>query len=283
MNGALDAHAVAGKRRARRPAASSSCTSSGSSRATTTSPTPPPRAPRRRRRVEHACPCGSRRRHGAPNARGSRLRPRATGTGPNFTPPPLCAPAPRLRSAAITSARIATAISAGDCAPMARPIGAWMRGKRGLVDAERRAAARAAWHGSSGCRARRHRSSRRASAATSAPSSIFGIVGERGERRERIEPDLRDRVVRPFGEERHVGEALRRGEGRARIDDGHVEAGDLRHRRQRLADVDGADDDEPRRRQVDGEERGSPSPRRPCPTRPERKRAASSSRSGSPA
>jgi energy-coupling factor transporter ATP-binding protein EcfA2 len=33
------------------------------------------------------------------------------------------------RSSAMISARIATAISAGECAPMARPIGAWMRAR----------------------------------------------------------------------------------------------------------------------------------------------------------
>ena len=43
-------------------------------------------------------------------------------------------------------------------------------------------------------------------------------------------------------------------EGRARIDDGDVVAEELRHRRQRLADMHRAGDDEPRRRHVHGEE-----------------------------
>ena len=50
------------------------------------------------------------------------------------------------------------------------------------------------------------------------------------------------------------GKALRAGKRRARIDDGHVIAEQLRHRRQRLADVHRADDDELRRRHVHGEE-----------------------------
>ena len=44
------------------------------------------------------------------------------------------------------------------------------------------------------------------------------------------------------------------GEGGARIDDGHVVAEQLGDRRQRLADVHRAGDDEPRRRHVHGEE-----------------------------
>ena len=45
-----------------------------------------------------------------------------------------------------------------------------------------------------------------------------------------------------------IGKPVRRGEGRARIDDLHVEAGDLGHRRQRLADMDRADRDQARLR-----------------------------------
>ena len=118
----------------------------------------------------------------------------------------------------------------------------------------RRGAARAGGHGSSGCRARRHRSSRPSSAAISAPSSIFGSWVSAATAVNSSSPTRADRIVRPLGEERHVGKSLRRREGRARIDDRDVEAGDLRHRRQRLADMDGADHDQPRRRQLDGEE-----------------------------
>ena len=82
-------------------------------------------------------------------------------------------------------------------------------------------------------------------------------MGERGERREGVERTRLQRLLRPFGEKLDVGKALGRGEGGARIDDRHVEAGEPRHRRERLADVDRADDDEPRRRHLHGEERAA--------------------------
>ena len=48
------------------------------------------------------------------------------------------------------------------------------------------------------------------------------------------------------------------GKGGARIDDGHVVAEQLGDRRERLADMHGAGDDELRRRNVDGEEDPAP-------------------------
>ncbi len=82
----------------------------------------------------------------------------------------------------------------------------------------------------------------------------LGIVGERDERGVVVDADRRQRHVRPFGDHLHVGKPLDAGEGRARIDDGDVIAEQLPHRRQRLADVHRAGDDELRRRHVHGEE-----------------------------
>ena len=133
----------------------------------------------------------------------------------------------RARSAAMISASTATAISAGDAAPMSRPIGARMRASAGVGDARRAQPLDAPAHGSSGCRARRRRSSRRASAASERRVVDLRIVGERGERR--VGDRARSaraprRAIRRSA--RRVGKALRRREGGARIDDRHVEAGD---------------------------------------------------------
>ncbi len=50
------------------------------------------------------------------------------------------------------------------------------------------------------------------------------IVGERDEGGVAVDAERRQRHVRPFGDHLHVGKALGRGEGGARIDDGHVVA-----------------------------------------------------------
>ena len=52
----------------------------------------------------------------------------------------------------------------------------------------------------------------------------LGIMRERGERGVAVERPRLQHVLRPFGMERHVGKAVRRGEGRARIDDLDVES-----------------------------------------------------------
>ena len=77
---------------------------------------------------------------------------------------------------------------------------------------------------------------------------------ERDERGVTIDIERRQRLVRPFGDHLHVGKALGRSKRRARIDDGDVVAEQFSDRRQRLADMHGAGDDELRRRHVDGEE-----------------------------
>src|SRR5262245_40259182 len=82
----------------------------------------------------------------------------------------------------------------------------------------------------------------------------LGIVGECHEGGVAIDAERRQRGVRPLGDHLHVGEALRAGERRARIDDGDVVADHARDRRQRLADMDRAGDDQTRRRHVHGEE-----------------------------
>ena len=82
-------------------------------------------------------------------------------------------------------------------------------------------------------------------------------MGQGRHRGEAVEPDSRHGGVRPFGQQGDVGEALGRGEGGAGIDDGDVEAGDPRHRGQRLADVHGADHHQAHGRHLDGQEQGS--------------------------
>jgi hypothetical protein len=79
------------------------------------------------------------------------------------------------------------------------------------------------------------------------------VVGQRDEGGVAVDAERRQRLVRPFGDDLHVGEALDRGEGGARVDDGHVIAEEFGDRRQRLADMHGAGDDELRRGHVDGE------------------------------
>jgi len=82
----------------------------------------------------------------------------------------------------------------------------------------------------------------------------LGIMGERDEGGIGVEPDTRQGIIGPFIEQRHVGEALRRGEGGARIDDRAIEPGELRHRRERLADMHRADDDDAHRRHLHRQE-----------------------------
>ena len=92
----------------------------------------------------------------------------------------------------------------------------------------------------------------------------LGIVGERNERRVVVDVQRRQRLVGPLRNHLHVGEALDRSERRARIDDGHVIAEQSSDRRQRLADVHRAGDDELRRRHIDGEENAALRGFRPC-------------------
>ena len=68
-----------------------------------------------------------------------------------------------------------------------------------------------------------------------------------------IDIERRQRDVGPFGDQRHIRKALRAGKRRARIDHRHVIAERARQRRQRLADVDRADDHHARGRRIDVE------------------------------
>ena len=63
-----------------------------------------------------------------------------------------------------------------------------------------------------------------------------------------------ERLVRPFAGDVDALEAAAAGEAAARIDDGDAVAGELPHLRQRLGDMDGADQEQPRRRVVDVDE-----------------------------
>ena len=81
----------------------------------------------------------------------------------------------------------------------------------------------------------------------------LGVVGQKADGGVAIERRLGERFVRPLGDNGSVGKAVRRREGGARIDDRHVEAGDARDRRQRLRDMHGADEGEPRRRRLNGQ------------------------------
>src|SRR5260370_1220445 len=71
----------------------------------------------------------------------------------------------------------------------------------------------------------------------------LGIVRQGDDRGPPIELELRQRLVRPFGRERDVGEACVAGKRGARIDHGHEVAGDRRHPRQRLGNMHGTDDE----------------------------------------
>lgn len=71
-------------------------------------------------------------------------------------------------------------------------------------------------------------------------------------------PMARQNLVGPFRHEVDAGETFRRGEGGARVDHRDIEPACARHRRKRLRDMHRADDDQPRRRQVHGDEALAP-------------------------
>ena len=82
----------------------------------------------------------------------------------------------------------------------------------------------------------------------------LGIVRHRDERRVVIDVERRQRDVGPFGDQRHIRKSLGAGKGGARIHHRHVIVQRARQRRQRLADMDRADDDELCGRRIDIEE-----------------------------
>ena len=80
------------------------------------------------------------------------------------------------------------------------------------------------------------------------------IVRERNKGGVVVDAERRQRDVRPLRNHFDIGKSFDRSKCGARIDDGHVIAEQLPERRQRLADMDRAGYDQPRRRHVDGEE-----------------------------
>ena len=72
--------------------------------------------------------------------------------------------------------------------------------------------------------------------------------------RARVGPQLLQRLVRPVGADRDVGEAGIAGERAARIDHRDVVTGEARHRHQALGDVHRADHDQAQRRIEDLDE-----------------------------
>ena len=238
-------------------AAASSETSSGSSRATTISPTPA--------RVSASTSwlpiSGALLQHQRAATNGmdgdpaNRVR-RRHGTELHAAAPVAVAdPASsrRSRSTAVICAMIATAISAGDTAPMASPIGAWMRASAASRDALRLQPVEPP-----GVRLSR---SERADIEALAHQRVqqrrivdLGIMGERDERRVAVDIERRQRHVRPLRDQGDVGKPLGRGKGGARIDDRHLIVERAGKRRQRLADMNGAGDDEVRHRRMNRQE-----------------------------
>ncbi len=82
----------------------------------------------------------------------------------------------------------------------------------------------------------------------------LGIVRQGDEGGPGVDIEPGQRGVGPVRDQRHIGKALGRGEGGARIDDRHVESEGARHGRHRLADMNGADHHEPDRRDMHGQE-----------------------------
>ena len=222
---------AAGERRARRArrrrrprrrysaAASSSRHVAGSSRATTISATPAAASAAISSGADQRCLSSAPGRPGGCECTATRADRVARRHGPNFMP----ALAPRqLRHAqrAVISAMIddrdfrrrhradSRARSAHGCA-------------RGCVVERPAAFSRSTppAHASSASRARRCRSSRAASACEQRRIVDLRIVRQRDERGVAIDAERRQRHIRPFGDQRHVGKALRRRKRGARIDD----------------------------------------------------------------
>ncbi len=157
------------------------------------------------------------------------------------------------RSSAVISAMIATAISDGDTAPMERPTGARMR----AISASEAPCA----FSRSAALGMGFREPQRADIEAVALKGVqqrriidLGIMRDGDERGVVIDVERRQRHVRPFGDQRHVGKALGTGKGGARVHHRHVVIERTGQRRQRLADMDRADDHEARGRRVDIEE-----------------------------
>ena len=104
----------------------------------------------------------------------------------------------RAASDAVISAMIETAISGGDTAPMARPIGAWMRASAASVTPCRLEPLDAPRMGLLASRARRCRSSPATARGASAGIVDLGIVGERDEGGVAVDAERRQRHVGPF-------------------------------------------------------------------------------------
>ena len=158
------------------------------------------------------------------------------------------APLPPQRSATI-SAAIDTAVSSGVRAPMSSPIGERTPGQRLPRSRPPRAAGPAGRRGCAGCPSRRCRPRR---SAARPPAAARRTSGRGSARRSRC-------GRRPAGVARYrcghstttssaSGKRLRGGEHRAGVADGHPVAEELADPRDRGGEVDGAEDQHPRRR-----------------------------------
>ena len=156
------------------------------------------------------------------------------------------------RSCAVISAMIETAISDGDTAPIGqtdRRMNARDIGIRGALRLQPFAAL-----GMGLSRAERADIEAVALEGVQQRRIVdLGIMRHRDERGVVIDIERRQRHVGPFGDQRHVRKSLGAGKGGARIDHRHVVIQRARQRRQRLADMNRADDDEPRGRRIDVE------------------------------
>ena len=81
----------------------------------------------------------------------------------------------------------------------------------------------------------------------------LGVMRQEADRGIAVERRLGERFIGPLGDNWSVGKAIRRRKRGARIDDRYVKACDLRDRRQRLRDMHGPDEGQPRRRRLNGQ------------------------------
>ena len=150
------------------------------------------------------------------------------------------------RSCSTIWARMDTAISAGERAPIRRPTGPKIRAIVRLVEAASAEALEPASVGLSAAEAA-HVEGLRAERDLERGVVELGVVGERHHGGARVEVELFERAIGPGVHKLHAGKAGLGGEGRAGVDHDDLEAGERRHLRERLGDVHGADEDEAQR------------------------------------
>ena len=150
---------------------------------------------------------------------------------------------------------IDSAVSSGVSAPRSRPIGALRRASSSSVMPRASEPLAALLLGA----ARAHRAHvRGVGAQRDAERGVveLGVVREHGDRRRAIDAaDALEGLLRPRGDDLlGVGEAVRAREEAARVDDVGPPAARARQRAQLGGEVDGAEDDQPRRREGDVDE-----------------------------